>query len=117
MLPYAATMQEAQLGIKRTTTIPVKFKQMVSDCLSPTSSLRPSKHHKLSEVDNVDTPPAQPIPPMGSRIAEEQEAQSQQADGQASPKRVKVAPLVSAFLVTSSERTRHLSVKLVEHRG
>lgn len=87
-------VQEAQLGIKRTTTIPVKFKQMVSDCLSPTSSLRPSKHHKLSEVDNVDTPPARPINPMGTRLAEE-EGGSQLADGQASPKRVKVTPLVS----------------------
>ena len=82
-----------QLGIKRTSTIPVKFKQLVSDCLSPTGSLRPSKHHKLSEVANVDTPPARPMTPLEARLAEE-EAQSQQAEGQAGPKRLRVTPLV-----------------------
>ena len=86
-------MQEVQLGIKRTSTIPVKFKQLVSDCLSPTGGLRPGKHHKLSEVGNVDTPPARPMTPMEARLAEE-EAQGQQAEGQASPKRLRVTPLV-----------------------
>ncbi|DBA89209.1 hypothetical protein WJX77_000076 [Trebouxia sp. C0004] len=88
------TFEEAQLGIKRTTTIPVKFKQLVSDCLSPSGSLRPGKHHKLSEVGNVDTPPARPMTPMEARLAEE-EAQGQQAEGQASPKRLRVTPLES----------------------
>ncbi len=81
------------MGIKRTSTIPVKFKQLVSDCLSPTGSLRPGKHHKLSEVGNVDTPPARPMTPLEARLAEE-EAQSQQAEGQAGPKRLRVTPLV-----------------------
>jgi len=65
----------------------------VSDCLSPTGSLRPGKHHKLSEVGNVDTPPARPMTPLEARLAEE-EAQSQQAEGQAGPKRLRVTPLV-----------------------
>lgn len=107
-------LQEAQLGIRRTTTIPVKFKQMVSDCLSPTTSLRPSKHHKLSEVNNVDTPPARPITPLEARGAEEEEVQSQQAAGQASSKRLRVAPLVSlpAFLASFLQPFIHSFIHL-----
>ena len=88
-------LQEAQLGIKRTSTIPVRFKQMVSDCLSPTTSLKPSKHHKLSEVD-VDTPPARPL---SDPALEEEEVQSSRqqpgmANGQSQAKRLRVAPAV-----------------------
>ena len=92
------SLQEAQLGIRRTSTIPVRFKQMVSDCLSPTNSLKPSKHHKLSEVD-VDTPPARPMSDPALDQGEEEEVQSSRQqpgiiDGQSQAKRLRVAPAV-----------------------
>ena len=91
-------LQEAQLGIKRTSSIPVRFKQMVSDCLSPTTNLHPSKHHKLSEVD-VDTPPARLMsdPPLDPGEEEEVQSSHQQpgvTDAQSPPKRLRVAPQV-----------------------
>ena len=77
---------------------------MVSDCLSPTTSLKPGKHHKLSEVDNVDTPPAQPISdPMyassGGKQVQSTYQQAGLANGQASPKRLRVTPAVSTCLL------------------
>ena len=92
-------VQEAQLGIRRTSTIPVRFKQMVSDCLSPTTSSKPNRHHKLSEVDNVDTPPARLMSdPMPDQRGEEEVQSSHQqpamTDGQSQPKRVRVTPVV-----------------------
>ena len=96
-------LQEAQLGIRRTSTIPVRFKQMVSDCLSPTTSLKPSKHHKLAEVD-VDTPPARLISdPMLDHGEEEVQSSRQQpgiADGQSQAKRLRVATAVRHMHVT-----------------
>ena len=72
---------------------------MVSDCLSPAASLKHSKHHKLSEADNVDTPPARPMSdPMYSQGEEEQVQSRQQepgmTNGQPSQKRLRVAPVV-----------------------
>lgn len=97
-------LQEAQLGIRRTSTIPVRFKQMVSDCLSPTTSLKPSKHHKLAEVD-VDTPPARLMSDPMLDHGEEEEVQSscQQpgiADGQSQAKRLRVTTAVRHMHVT-----------------
>ena len=77
---------------------------MVSDCLSPASSLKPTKHHKLSEADNVDTPPARPVsaaPVQGGDEEEEVQSSYQQAamtDGQTSPKRLRVTLMVSALM-------------------
>lgn len=75
---------------------------MVSDCLSPANSLKPSRHHKLSEADNVDTPPARPMSEPTCNQGEEDEVQSRQqepgmSNGQSSPKRLKVATGVRAF--------------------
>ncbi|KAL3160650.1 hypothetical protein ABBQ32_010571 [Trebouxia sp. C0010 RCD-2024] len=115
------TFEEAQLGIKRTSTIPVRFKQMVSDCLSPANSLKPSRHHKLSEADNVDTPPARPMSEPTCNQGEEDEVQSRQqepgmSNGQSSPKRLKVATGADAAQDTAgpsqpggAERTGSLS--------
>ena len=101
-----ACIQEAQLGIRRTNTIPVKFKQLVSDCLNPTNSMRSSKHHKLSEADAVDTPPARPINALDTASdtspGEEEEVQSRQMDGPPSSKRIRVASSVSLSLSNMS---------------
>ncbi len=54
----------------------------------------------------MDTPPARPMTPMEARLAEE-EAQGQQAEGQASPKRLRVTPLVrpvSAVILNGDKR-------------
>ena len=98
---------------------------MVSDCLSPSGTQRAGKHHKLSEVDNVDTPPAMPLLPGREADLQEQQANGQaqgqlngqaygqglqpegqlsgqglRADGQGSPKRLRVTPQVGAYLLT-----------------
>lgn len=63
---FVVAAQEQQLGLQhRPSPVPAKFKQLISDCLSPTGSLRTNRHHKLSEVDGVDTPPPRPITPGG----------------------------------------------------
>lgn len=83
---------------------------MVSDCLSPAASLKHSKHHKLTEADNVDTPPARPMSDPTYSQGDEEEVQSRQQEpgmtnGQPSQKRLRVAPVVRhlhAVLVNNS---------------
>ena len=92
-----SALQEQQLGLQhRLSPVPAKFKQLISDCLSPTGSLRTNRHHKLSEADGVDTPPPRPITPGGiTGDGEPREILQQASTANSQADSLRLAPTVS----------------------
>lgn len=94
---FVVALQEQQLGLQhKPSPVPAKFKQLISDCLSPTGSLRTNRHHKLSEMDGVDTPPPRPITPGGvTSDAEAREMLQQASTANSQADSLRLTPTVS----------------------
>ena len=67
----------------------------MSKYLKPTACLRRRRFPKQSEIGSKDQLSAGPMTPLEARLAAEGVCRPQ-AEGQASPKRLRVAPLVRA---------------------